>query len=225
MFSDLLFPRFCKVCGRKLTPTERHVCINCLRLLPQTHFDESPLNPMMHKFIGDTMILRASAWCYYEKDAAFAQLIHHAKYYHNPEVGRYLARCAATAMRGSTFFEGIDGIVPIPLSRRRKRKRGYNQCDAIARGLAEITGLPILNRHLIRIIDNPSQTHRNRHEREANVKGIFAVKHPEALRGLTILLLDDVVTTGATLSSAANTLQTAVPDIRIVAFALAYAID
>lgn len=222
---DLLFPRYCKVCGRKLVPSEKHLCINCLRMLPLTHFEEEALNPMMQKFMGDTVIRRASAWLYYEKEHAHAHLIHHAKYFNHPEVGTYLGRCAATAMKESGFFNDIDGILPVPLSRHRQRKRGYNQCDFIARGVSEVTGIPVIIGNLIRTHDNPTQTYRGRTERQANVQDIFAVKNPEALKGRTLLLLDDVITTGATLRSCATTLEAQVPDIRIIAFTLAYAND
>lgn len=222
---DLLFPRYCKVCGTKLSTTEKHLCINCLRMLPLTHFEEDTFNPMMQKFMGDTVIRRASSWFYYEKEHAYARLIHFAKYFNHPEVGQYMGRCAATSMKESGFFDGIDSIIPVPLSRQRRRKRGYNQCDFIARGIAEVTGLPVVVGNLVRTHNNPTQTHRGRAERQANVEGIFDVRNPEALKGQTILLLDDVVTTGATLRSCAATLEAKVPAIRIVVFTLAYAND
>ena len=222
---DLLFPRYCKVCGSKLSATEKHLCINCLRMLPLTHFEENKFNPMMQKFMGDTVVRRATSWFYYEKEHAYARLIHHAKYFGHPDVGYYLGRCAATSLKGSGFFDGINGIIPVPLSRRRQRKRGYNQCEFIARGIAEITGIPMMNDHLVRTRDNPTQTHRGREARQANVEGIFSVRHPEGLEGQTLLLLDDVITTGATLRSCATTLEKQIPGVRIVVFTLAYAND
>ena len=222
---DFLFPRFCKVCGRKLSTSEQHLCINCLRMLPRTHFEDTLLNPMMQKFMGDTAIRRASSWFYYEKGHAYARLIHHAKYFNHPEVAQYLGRCAAISMNKSEFFEGIDGIIPVPLSRQRQRKRGYNQCDFIAKGISEITGVPIMKGHLVRTYNNPTQTHRGRNERQANVEDIFDVKSPTILKGLTLLLIDDVITTGATLRSCAATLESKVPGIRLAVFTLAYAVD
>ena len=222
---DFLFPRFCKVCGKKLVPSEQHLCINCLRMVPRTHFEDNPFNPMMQKFMGDIVIRRASAWFFYEKGHAYARLIHHTKYFDHPDVGRYLGRCAATSMKESGFFDGIDGIISVPLSRRRGQKRGYNQCDYIAQGISEIAGIPVMNGYLVRTHDNPTQTHRGKADRQTNVQNIFAVKNPEVLKSLTLLLIDDVVTTGATLRSCAATLEASVPDINIVAFTLAYAND
>ena len=132
---DLLFPRYCKVCGRRLMKSERHLCLYCLLELPRTHYERNPNNLLMQHFMEWPEVVHATAYLYYHKEGKYSSLIHHLKYYDHPEVGTYLGRLAATELKASGFFESIDLIVPVPLSKKKFRKRGYNQCDDIARGI------------------------------------------------------------------------------------------
>lgn len=220
---ELLFPRFCIVCGKRLNKTEPYICTSCLLTLPRTGYEREEQNRMMQRFIGCPPVQRCGAWFYYVKKSPYIRLIHAAKYNNHPEVGRFLAACAATEWSDTDFFHDIDVIVPLPLSKQKRRQRGYNQCDFIVQGLSDVTHLPIEKDALIRAVDNSTQTRQNRDERWENVQGIFQVTHPEKLAGRHILLVDDVVTTGATLLACAETLEKAVPDIRITLFALAAA--
>ena len=217
----LLFPRFCKVCGEKLYRSEQHICTSCLRRLPRTHYDPTALNPVMQHFVGYPAVEHATAYFFYSHGNAYSRLITRAKYNNQPETGRYMSRLAAGELSGSGFFDGIDSLLPVPLSARRRWRRGYNQSEWIARGIADQTGLPIDTQSLIRRRHNETQTHMSREERWQNVRNIFSVRHPERLRGHHVLLVDDVVTTGATLMSCVETLSQAVADIRISIFALA----
>ncbi|MBQ3121797.1 MAG: ComF family protein [Bacteroidaceae bacterium] len=126
-----------------------------------------------------------------------------------------------TVKRG--FFKEIDVIIPVPLSKEKRRLRGYNQCDYIARGLSEATGIPIDTSSVIRHIANETQTHKQREARWKNVESVFSVTSPESLKGKHILLVDDVVTTGATLSSCGKSILAATPDARLSIFALSSA--
>ena len=134
---SLLFPRYCKVCGRRLTHSENHLCISCLLELPRTHYELIPENLLMQHFIEWPEVVSATAYLYYYKEGKYSSLIHHLKYHDHPEVGTYLGRLAATELRESGFFDGIDLIIPVPLSRKRYRQRGYNQSDYIAQGTFE----------------------------------------------------------------------------------------
>lgn len=222
---DLLFPRYCKVCGKKLTVTEQHICIGCLRMLPLTHYEQDPLNPMMQCFIGYPSVQRATAWFYYTKGHAYGNLIRDAKYHNAPDTNHYLAKCAATNLLETSFFQDIDLILPVPLSHRRQRQRGYNQSDFIAKGICEVTGIPVMKNNLKRFRDNTHQARLGREARMHNVEGIFRVDNPKALAGHHVLIVDDVITTGATLSSCIDTLAAAVPSIRITLFTLCMAIS
>lgn len=165
-------------------------------------------------------VIRATAYFYYYKEGRYSNLIHHLKYYGHPEVGTYLGRLAANELKTSGFFDNIDLIVPVPLSKKKHRKRGYNQCDYIARGISEITEIPIRTDCIERMIDTDTQTHKDRMERWKNTKGIFHILKPAMLKGKHLLLVDDVVTTGATLHACISTLLTTT-SVRISVFAMA----
>ena len=219
---ELLFPRYCKVCRRRLMHSEQHLCINCLLDLPRTHYERDPNNLLMQHLMEWPEVIRATAYFNYYKEGKYSSLIHHLKYYDHPEVGTYLGRLAATELKAGEFFDGIDLIVPVPLSKKKQRQRGYNQCDYIARGISEITGIDMCTDCIERSVNTDTQTAKGRIERWKNTEGIFRITNAEILKDKHILLLDDVATTGATLHACISTLLT-VPGVRISVFALAKA--
>ena len=162
---------------------------------------------------------RATAYFYYYKEGKYSQLIHHLKYYDHPEVGTYLGRLAATELKASGFFDGIDLIVPVPLSKKKQRQRGYNQSDYIARGISEVTSIDMCTNSIERIVNTDTQTAKGRIDRWKNAEGIFRIKDAATLTGKHILLIDDVATTGATLHACVSVLFT-IPGIRVSVFAL-----
>lgn len=219
---SLLFPRYCKVCKRRLMHSEEHLCINCLLELPRTHYEQNPNNLLMQHFIEWPEVVRATAYFHYYKEGRYSNLIHHLKYYDHPEVGTYLGRLAATELKESQFFDGINLIIPVPLSLKKYRQRGYNQSDYIARGISEVTNIPLRTDCITRTVDTETQTHKSQKERWKSTKDIFQVTNSEALKGKHILLIDDVSTTGATLHACTSALLT-LPGVRISIFALAKA--
>lgn len=215
----LIFPRYCKVCGRRLMHSEQHLCINCLLDLPRTHYEQNPNNLLMQHFLEWPEVVRATAYFYYYKEGKYSQLIHHLKYYDHPEVGTYLGRLAATELKANGFFDGIDLIVPVPLSKKKQRQRGYNQSDYIARGISEVTSIDMCTDSIERIVNTDTQTAKGRIDRWKNTEGIFRIKNTATLTGKHILLIDDVATTGATLHACVSALLT-MPGIRVSVFAL-----
>ena len=218
-FKELLFPRYCKVCGRRLMQSEQHLCLCCLLELPRTHYEQVPDNRLMQHFMEWPEVIRATAYFYYHKEGQYSNLIHHLKYYDHPEVGIYLGRLAASELRPSGFFDDIDLIVPVPLSKKKFRQRGYNQCDYIARGISEITGIALCNDCIKRAIDTDTQTHKGHSDRWKNTEGIFQITNPTILKGKHILIVDDVSTTGATLHACISALFT-VSSVHVSVFAL-----
>ena len=212
-------PRYCKVCGQRLMQGEQHLCLGCLLELPRTHYEQEPNNLLMQHFMEWPEVVRATAYFYYYKEGKYSSLIHHLKYHDHPEVGTYLGRLAANELKQSDFFEDIDLIVPVPLSKKKFRKRGYNQCDYIARGISEITGIALCTDCMERVVDTDTQTQKGRMERWKNTEGIFRIANPEILQGKHILIVDDVSTTGATLHACIYALLT-VPGVHVSAFAL-----
>ena len=173
----------------------------------------------MQRFMEWPEVIRATAYFYYYKEGEYSNLIHHLKYYDHPEVGTYLGRLAATELKASGFFQDIDLIIPVPLFKKKKQQRGYNQCDYIARGISEVTNIPMRNDCIERAADTDTQTHKGRIERWKNTKGIFHITNANTLKGKHLLLLDDVCTTGATLHACIAELLT-IPRVRVSVFAL-----
>ena len=205
---DFLLPRPCVVCGRRLAPSEEYLCLGCKTTLPYTHFWDTPTeNPMADVFYGISKAdVRAAALFFYRPGEPETNIVKTIKYSGQPDMGRNLGRLIATMMQPSGFFEGVDGLVPVPLAWRRWLKRGYNQSLMLARGVSDVTGLPIYNKVLERTRNVQSQTSLSPEERRHNVEGIFRLSHPEQAEGRHLLIIDDVVTTGATVRACAEEL-------------------
>ena len=218
-FIDFILPRRCAVCGEILSPAEQELCLNCLLALPVIDFSQRA--EIEKIFRGIVPVERAASYFYYSKGSPYNNLLHRLKYKNCPQVGVMLARSAAVELSKCGFFDGVELIVPLPLSRKKLRSRGYNQCDYIAEGLSQITSVPVSKDCISRIKANETQTHKNREERWKNVEGIFSVNHPEAICGKHVLLIDDVLTTGATIAQCAQALVAA--GCRVSLFTLACA--
>lgn len=144
---------------------------------------------------------RAAAFLTYEKNHPIQQAIHKMKYADQPLIGIQLGRQAAIEMQYADFFDDIDIIMPIPLHPKRMRERGYNQSEYIARGISEITGIPIDTTHVTRVKNTPKQALQSGEGRKHNVAEAFAVNHPEQMYRKHILMVDDLITTGETMRS------------------------
>ena len=216
---DLIFPRHCCVCGETLSRQEHDICLNCLYTLHK--IEPHHKKEIEQIFWGKIDIERAASFMYYRKGSPYNALMHKLKYKDAPEVGTRLAEMAAKELMDSGFFDGITRIVPLPLSKKKLRKRGYNQSEYIAMGLSDITGISVDTSLVKRDIANETQTHKNRDERWENVKDIFSVNGNFSLEDEHVLLVDDILTTGATICSCAATLQKEC-GCKISIFTLAY---
>lgn len=207
---DLIAPRSCLVCQRRLDAAERVLCHHCEEHLPFTDFEQRPLdNAMARLFWGLAPVERAAALFFFDPGSEVANLIYELKYHDAPDVGIALGQLVARRFEGSGFFLGIDALVPVPLTKPRQRHRGYNQSEMIARGIALQTGLNIDCRLLERIRFSGSQTHVSQQSRRDNVADAFRL-HPKAHVGdRHLLLIDDIVTTGSTLAACAQQLAEA----------------
>ena len=221
-FLDFISPRLCVVCGRRLSPTERSLCAVCQLHLPRTGFQFSPDdNPMAQLFWHLVPVERAAAFIYYQSHSEMARMVYELKYRNSPDVGEDLGRLMATDMQLAHFFDGIDLLVPVPLTNKRLRQRGYNQSEMLAQGVSDVTHLPVVPKALKRQVFRESQTHLSRHERQENVDGIFVAADAKTLKGRHVLLIDDVCTTGATLMSCAQALAP-IEGIRISVLTLGF---
>ena len=220
---DLISPRLCVVCGHRLSVTEEVICSKCNFHLPRTGFHHNAYeNEMARLFWAQIPIERATAFFYYEPHAQTANIIYELKYKNRPDIGTTIGRMLAKEFQSAGFFDGIDGIVPVPLAKKRQHQRGYNQSEEIAQGVSEITGLPILKKVVRRTVFEGSQTNKGRWERHDNVEHVFELIDAKAVSGQHLLLIDDVVTTGATCLACAKALCQA-GNVRISILSLGFA--
>lgn len=196
-FLNLLFPGLCDACGDPLAGNENRICTSCLAKLPFTHYWKSADNPVSSLFWGRIRLENAASMLFFEKESALQHLIHNLKYKGKNEIGIVLGKISGVKLQ-DTPFATADLIIPIPLHASRQRKRGYNQSEMIAKGLSTILNIPVENKAVIRCKATRSQTAKTRFERWMNVEGAFQVIQPEVLTGKHLLVVDDVVTTGAT---------------------------
>lgn len=205
-FISLLFPRLCCACGQPLMRNENVLCTECYVKIPRTGFHNLPDNPVEQLFWGRCRIERAASFSFYNKDSKIRKAIHNLKYKNMAEIGGILGKIYGNELYNSEFLNNIDMIVPVPLHPSKKKIRGYNQSELIARGLSAATGLPVNSNIIKRLKTTPTQTKKSRYDRWVNVDGVFGVTDYNAIRGKHILIVDDVITTGATIEACANEL-------------------
>ena len=202
----MLFPKNCEACGRVLTRSEEVLCFDCLFELPRTYFCRELDNPVRQLFDGRMRVEKATALFSFQKGSKFRKLLHSLKYNHKPEIGVLLGKELGAEMLSSGNFSDIDYIIPVPLHPNREKKRGYNQSERIAAGISAVTGIPVLVGMLVRNDDTKTQTKMNKEERWQNVSGKFSLTDADRLKGCHVLLVDDVLTTGATTEACGSVL-------------------
>jgi len=205
-FGTLFFPKYCSSCNRNLMHFEKAVCMHCLTHLPRLQMHDECDNAVEKLFWGRIELEAATAFLSMPRNGISHRLIHRLKYHGDQEVGERLGALFAHELLESERMKGIDVIVPVPLHPKKLHVRGYNQCDCIARGMAETLGADISLNNLTRTHFSASQTRRGRISRWSNVKDIFWVREPEKFENKRILLVDDVITTGATIEACATAL-------------------
>ena len=203
----LLMPTTCAACGAPLLDVEAGVCMHCIGLLPATTFEHEADNRMMERLAGIVPIERAFAGFYFRKEDMLRDLVHSFKYNGQRSVAIGLGRELGRRALEADFCKGFDTLVPVPINNKRRRERGYNQAEMVARGFGEITGLRVSTKVLLRAGSHSSQTHLGAAERLKNVQGDFYLgPEAEAMEGRGIILVDDVFTTGATSESCLSAL-------------------
>jgi ComF family protein len=223
-FFNLLYPKLCLACGKNLPPTHDLICLSCEYQLPKTKQHEQKENAFTEIFWGRVRLETGAALYYFSKAGRVQRLIHQLKYDHKPAIGQALGRMYGRLLREQEHYQQLDAIVPVPLHPRKQHQRGYNQAAAIGSGLAESLQLPHYPNALERPVYAESQTRKSRQERLQNAQTAFRVKQPELLRGKHLLLVDDVLTTGATLEACASQILE-LPATKISLLTLAMASD
>ena len=219
---ELLFPSICNACGTHLFYGEKEICIKCLRDLPFTDFHLYADNPVAKQLWGRLPNTNAMAMLYFRKGTKVQNLMHSLKYKNKTEVGVRLGNLLGEKLKASELYNHIDLIIPVPLHLSKQRLRGYNQSEKIASGIAEVLDVKFSEGHLFRTKSTETQTKKARYTRFENMQSVFDVKHEEELENLHILLVEDVITTGATLEACGNTLlNTSIKKLSIAAIAFA----
>lgn len=203
----LILPHYCPVCGKRLYENEQVICEPCLKKLPRTMYHVWDDNPMVKEFWGKFPVGKATAWFFYTHGSPYAHMIHLFKYHGRKKLAFALGQLMASEIKPTHFFEGIDCIVPIPLHKAKEKQRGYNQSEWIARGIAADTGLIVINDAVERAMPTITQTRKTAKERFENMKGVFKAKKYNVLKGKHVLLVDDVMTTSATLTACADAIK------------------
>ena len=220
-FAGLFWPNVCACCSSGLMRGEQYICSHCLYELPVTHFHKEQDNPVAQIFFGRVMVEYATAAYFFRKGNSVQHLVHQIKYKGEKEMGMMLGKETGKILCDTCFSE-IDLIVPVPLHPKKLRKRGYNQSEWIARGVADVLDKPMDVQTLMRRFLTTSQTRKKRFDRWENVNSGFGLTNSDTFAGRHILLIDDVITTGATLEACIHAVLTA-PESRVSVATLAFA--
>lgn len=197
----LFYPHLCKGCGTDILQKNNLLCIRCINQLPHTGFAPHPGNPVEKYFWGRLPLSAAHSEFYFSKTTLIQQLIHRLKYKGDTAIGEYLGTLTGQSLLKSGRFNTVDALVPLPLYPDKERKRGYNQAALICRGVSSVLNIPVITGNILRRYPTETQTRKQRTERWENVSESFAIRNRAEIKGKHLLLVDDVVTTGATLEA------------------------
>ncbi|MEQ8360668.1 MAG: phosphoribosyltransferase family protein [Cytophagales bacterium] len=220
-FLDVIYPRNCSVCHTALHKHEYQLCIKCHLLLPVINRNGPEINEFKSRFWGRVKVEQCYAYLRYDKSISIKKILMEIKYKGNKELAEFLGKCM-----GECFLENnsgtFDAIIPVPLHPKKEKLRGFNQSEIIAKGFSESIGVNLDTQSVIRVKNTKTQTKMDRKERWENVKTIFSVVDQDQIKDKKIVLLDDVVTTGSTLESLAETvLKAGASEINFVVLAIA----
>lgn len=205
-FVSLFFPRYCAGCEESLAKGEELICTGCILEMPRSNYHLDIENPFYQKIKGRMPVKYVMSFLKFVKSGRVQHILHSLKYKNKPELGRMLGRIYGHELMQSGYENQFDVIIPIPLHLKKKQRRGYNQSEEFGLGLSESLIIPCSDNYLQRLHMTSTQTRKTRLKRWENVKEVFAVVNTEAIKDKRILLVDDVVTTGATLEAAGQVL-------------------
>jgi ComF family protein len=221
-FLSLVFPDNCLACSKSLNKGEFSICTSCQYLLPKTNYHLHQENELNKRFWGRVDIKFALSYLKFVKGGMVQKMLYNIKYMGNKEGARVLGKWYGHDLYGSDYQKQFDLLLPVPLHHRKLKKRGFNQSSLFADGLSESLKVETSDNTLIRICERTSQTNKSRFERWQNVEGIYKINNLDKIKEKRILLIDDVITTGATFESCAiELLKNGAKEVSIVVIASA----
>lgn len=218
----LFFPRICCTCAEPLSKNETHFCLNCLIDLPYTHFEKQENNPAIQRMWGRFPFQYGTSVFHFSKQSIIQNLLHQIKYGGDPELVEFMGEKMGLRLENTPFTTFPDLIVPVPIHPLKEQKRGYNQSDLLCKGISKVSHIEYRTDLLVRKSLSESQTKKNRSDRWENVATEFELNKKIKISNKHILLVDDVMTTGATIEACAIALQQ-IPGITISFATLAIA--
>lgn len=209
MFANLLnlfFPEVCAGCDSVLLNGETVICTSCRHGLPLTNHLLTPENEAFQKFYGKIPVEFVATLCYFHKKGMVQEMIHKLKYKGQENIGAAMGTWLANDLKSLDIIREVDAIIPVPIHRRRLRERGYNQVHAFGEALSDTLGIPLVEDLLVRKVYSKSQTKKNRAGRSSNSQTVFDIDLRVPTAHKHFLLIDDVLTTGATLEACGRAL-------------------
>jgi ComF family protein len=205
-FYRLFFPKLCGGCDAPLVKNEEHLCLHCNLDLPFTQFENIRENPVEKLFYGRTQIEFGTSLLFFSKGEKVQHILHNIKYNDQKELAVFIGRIFGERLQNILPVNSVTTIIPIPLHPQKQHLRGFNQSELIAQGMNEVLNKELSVDNVFRNINTETQTKKNRIERWQNVEKVFDIKDSNALKNKHVLLIDDVLTTGATLEACTQTL-------------------
>lgn len=218
---SLLFPSSCMICGEHIGGQMRGICIRCRYEIPLTGYCHLAENPVKEHFAGLVPLVQGSAFLFYSGQSLWRDMVHRFKYGGEWAIAESMGRWYGAELRASALYDDVDVVIPVPLHPLKTVRRGYNQTRYLAEGIAHELGVEVCNGAVVRKRNNPPQALRRGSERWDNVESLFALRRVDLLRGRHVLLVDDVLTSGATLYACAEAILRELPDCRISVATLA----
>ena len=203
---NLFFPNVCLSCNHELLDNEIYICTNCRHDLPVTNYHLDGYDQVKKAFYGRVKLENASALLRFQKKGIVQQLMHNLKYKGHQEIGTFLGAWLGDELKNIVDYKDIDLVIPVPLHKRKRRKRGYNQVTLFSKEIANCMNIESLTSVLVKVSDASSQVNKSRLARWSSNKEVFAIQNLNLIDNKHVLLVDDIITTGATIEACANQL-------------------
>lgn len=221
---SVFFPNYCIGCGVMMNHFEDFLCVNCSHQLKETNYHLLENNPLKAKFFGKLSLAGATSLLYFQKEGVTQRLIHHLKYHRQEKIGQWLGKWLGSQLKHSPYFKNIEVVIPVPIHPDKLKTRGYNQVALFGKEIAHSLGATYLDDVLIKTYSNSAQAQKHWIKRQKQNQSLFKLQNSEKIAGRNILLVDDVITSGATIELCAGELLKS-PNIRLSIASMVYVVD